>query len=421
MRRLVRICWALSLLSILIWSLLPTYESGWDVAVYRNAVVSLHAGHDPYADAIAVQQAYHLNPHRYEPGYPIPYSYVYSPITLPVIRAIGLLPLRPFIAVYWAIYALGFAITLYVQVKLLETEAASVALLVPFVVFFPGLLATDTLFSGNVAIILYGAVFAGAYAAWRTGRWRWFYLAVLITGCFKAPMLSLLVLPICTARRQWFRALATGVAGVGLFLLQPRIWPTLFAHYLKAVDLQFLYNRDFSSSPAGLIANALFFHAPYRTTSAVAYLAYAVVVFVVLFVLGRSYQRGELTLSEYAPLLLVGAVLLNPRIMEYDLLPVTLPMTVLALRFFRRGCTPAVAALRMAAFFAVINAVALVPHRGLSNPPWKLTAGCTIAAVFIAGAWQLHRVVQDRRAQNRRSSAELPIDAGNLRNAVGRG
>ncbi len=394
---MVRICWALSLLSILVWSLLPTYSSGWDVAVYRNAVVSLHAGHDPYADAIAVQQAYHQNPHRYEPGYPIPYSYVYSPITLPLMRLIALLPLGPFTAVYWALYALCFALTLYVEVKLLETEAASVALMVPFVVFFPGLLATDTLFSGNVAIILYGLVFVAAYVAWRSGRWRWFYIAVLLAGCFKAPMLSLLVLPICSARRQWWAAAATGAIGVGLFLLQPRIWPALFAHYLQAVDLQFLYNRDFSSSPAGLIANALFVCAPYRMTSAVAYLAYGMVVFAALFMLGRSYQRGELSLSEYAPLLLVGAVLLNPRIMEYDLLPVTLPMAVLALRFFRRGCTPAAAALRMAGFFAVINALAVLPHQGLSNPPWKLTAGCTLSMVFLAGAWQLHRLVQDRR------------------------
>jgi hypothetical protein len=65
-------------------------DSGWDMQVYVTAIHSLRIGHDPYADAMAVQQAYHEQGGSLSGA--LPYSYVYSPITLPVLRLVGKLP-----------------------------------------------------------------------------------------------------------------------------------------------------------------------------------------------------------------------------------------------------------------------------------------------------------------------------------------
>ena len=84
-RVIAAIFWILAFASIPGW--ISVDQPGWDVTVYLNAIHSVRAGHDPYADAMAVQRlslgfglAYQM---------PTPFSYVYSPITLPLLRLIG--------------------------------------------------------------------------------------------------------------------------------------------------------------------------------------------------------------------------------------------------------------------------------------------------------------------------------------------
>ncbi len=405
---LARVFWIVCVVSILVWSLIPSYAVGWDVDVYKNAVLSLRAGHDPYADAIAVQKAYQLNPRAYQPGVPIPFSYVYSPITLPVLRAVGALPFALTVPVYWIVFFALILLGLWAVMQLVQpSERAVFGMLAPFAIFFPGMLANDIFFSGNVAYLLYALVLAAAVRGWRRDRWALFYLAVLFAGCCKTPMLTLLAIPVFSARRQWLPAIATGAAGMVSFLLQPVIWPQLFRHYLEAVDLQFRFNRDFSSSPAGLIANALFLHVPYKITSSVSYLAYAVVIVVALFLLSRRFFAGKLTLEQFGPVLLLGTVLLNPRIMEYDIAPITIPVALIVWRLAKRGRTTLQAAVGMTAVFAVINYLAVRDHAGLTNPPWKLTAGCFLVTVFATGAWQLFQGSPDEVASIDEPDAEL--------------
>ena len=407
---LARFFWVLTVASILVWSLIPSYAAGWDVDVYKNAVLSLRAGHDPYADAIAVQKAYQLNPRAYQPGVPIPFSYVYSPITLPVLRAVGVLPFAVTGAIYWTLFFALILLGLWAVMQLVQpSERGVFGMLAPFAIFFPGMLANDIFFSGNVAYLLYALVLAAAVRGWRRDRWALFYLAVLFAGCCKTPMLTLLAIPVFSARRQWLPAIVTGAAGMASFLLQPVIWPQLFRHYLEAVDLQFRFNRDFSSSPAGLIANALFFHVPYKITSAVSYLAYAVAIVAVLFLLSRRLLARRLTLEQFGPVLLLGTILLNPRIMEYDIAPITIPVTLIVWRFAKRGRTTLQAAVGMTTIFAVINYLAVRDHAGLTNPPWKLTAGCFLVAVFATGVWQLFRESRDEAPVVSEPDAELVV------------
>ncbi|SNS96749.1 hypothetical protein SAMN05421770_103266 [Granulicella rosea] len=380
-RKVPYVFWILALTAIVAWSLVPGYVVGWDLNIYRAAIASMHAGHDPYADATAAQRAYYadLPAHAHDP---IPYCYVYSPVTLPALRLIGMLPPLVSGTLFWLIYAAGIAAAIWFGFQWTEGRERRVfALLAPVVVFFPGLLEQDAFFSGNIAYILYGLAFAMAWVGLRRGQWGWFYAAVLAASCVKAPLLSLVAIPILSARRQVLPAVLTGVAGVALFALQPHIWPAAFHNYLDAVELQFSFNRDFSSSPAGLLANAFFHRIPYQVTSGVSYLLYGGAIFAAMWVLSRRFLAGALTLAQWMPVLLLGTILLNPRIMEYDAAPITLPMALVAWRLCARSGTFGRTIVWMAVFFAAINVAAVFD--------WRITEGLTLTGLFVGGAREL--------------------------------
>lgn len=394
--------WVALVIAMLIWTHFET--PGWDLRVYGTAIHSLQAGHDPYADAMAVQQAYHdragdLNSDG------LPYSYVYSPITLPALRLIGKLPLWFSGRMYWLVYILAVLGQIWVAMQFTtEHERRYFQYLVPAVAFFPGLLQNGTILSGNVAYLVYFVVLFAALVGWRRGAWIWFYAAVLAASCIKPPLLSLVAIPALSVRKQWIPASVTTIAGIGLFAIQPVLWPSLFKNFLRAVDLQFLYNKDFGCSPAGMFSDALFRRGmPYSPAGLIFYLCYAVPLFVLLLRLSRRYMQGSIPLNQWAPVLLVGIILLNPRIMEYDLAPVTLLLALVAWRFFASFATTAKTIQYLAILFAVTN--------GLAAFGWyvrKLVDAPLLIAVFAVGCWTLWR----------QSGMEAPNAAASMSPAV---
>ena len=368
----------------------PMVSYGWDVQVYSAAIHSLRAGHDPYADAMAIQRLYHDQPALHPQGDP-PYSYVYSPLTLPLVAFVGRLPFRISATAYWLVYALGVLGEIWFALQLTEIRERRYFLyLAPVAAFFPGLLENGTVLGGNIAYVLYAALLLCAIVGWRRGTWRWFYLAALAASCVKAPLLSLVVIPILSARRQWLPATLTTAAGVALFAMQPFVWPTLFANYLKAVNLQFLYNRDFGCSPAGLFSDLLYTHGiSYSPGGLIFYLCYAIPLLALLFYLSRRFLAGNFALAEWAPVLLTGVILLNPRIMEYDVAPITLPLVLIAWRFFARFTNTAKTILYLAILIAVTN--------GIAATGWyvrKLVDGPLVVLLFAVGCWSLLRQTQ---------------------------
>jgi hypothetical protein len=396
--------WVAVVIAVAIWTHLEL--PGWDVRVYVAAIHSLRAGHDPYADAMAIQQAYH-DQSVHTDGDP-PYSYVYSPVTLPLLRAIGRIPLWLSGSVYWPLYVLAALGQIWIAMRFTgDSERKYFLYLAPAAAFFPGMLQNGTILSGNIAYILYAAVYCSALVGWRRGSWTWFYAATLAASCVKAPLLSLVVIPVLSARKQWFSAGLTTVAGVALFVAQPLIWPSLFRNYLKAVDLQFLYNKDFGCSPAGLFSDALYrMGIPYSPAGLIFYLCYAIPLFAVLLYLSKKYLRGSISLNQWAPVLLVGVILLNPRIMEYDVAPITLPLALIAWRFFARFNATARAVLSLGLFFAITN--------GIASYSWyvrKLVDAPLVVAVFVAGCWTLWRQPEEATSPAI-SFAQVVPDAG---------
>ncbi len=383
------VLWCMAIVTVAVWAY--TCDSVWDAKIYWRAVESIRIGHDPYADAIAIQQLAHLQNH----GLPAanaggPFSYVYSPITLPILRLAARLPVWFDAFMFLLCYLAGVLAELWFATQAFDLsdprERRIFAFLTPVAIFFPGFLASDIVLSGNVAFMIYGLVLATTILAWRRGQWRWFYLAVLLASCVKAPLLSLLAIPILSARRQWLPAGLTAAAGIGLFAVQPLLWPSLFHNYLQAVELQFSFNRDFGFSPAGLFSGFLFDHQiPYSPWCSIIYLAYAIPLFAFLFSLSRKYLRGDFTLIQWAPVLIVGVILLNPRLIEYDVAPLALPLALIAWRF----CVAVVPRHPLLAFILVFFGLNTVAQFGWQV--WKLTAGPLLVVFFLAGAWTLLR------------------------------
>jgi hypothetical protein len=361
---------------------------GWDFLNFRDAIASLRAGHDPYLDALAVQNAYHAQLARHL-DVAAPLSYVYSPATLPLLRAVGKLPLAVSGVLYWILFAAAYVVPMRVGVQWAEDdERRWVMCLAPFAVFFPGLLQSDVLFSGNIAILLYGCALSAAWVGWKKDSWVWFYATVLVASIFKAPMLSLIAIPVLSSRKQWFPGLMVGTAGVFVFCTQPLLWPSLFANYMKILDYMFAMARDFSSSPAGVLTDLFYNPSTYQKTLAFFYLAYAVPVVCVLLYLAPKYFSGQITLKQWAPVMMTGVILLNPRINEYDVAPITLALGLILWRALAKSDSAQAALLKMGAMFLAANVLTTV-NLATVHLAWRWIECSLLAGTFMVGAGAL--------------------------------
>jgi hypothetical protein len=375
--------WGCALVALIGWAFSPGYVVGWDLNVYKAAMLSLQRGHDPYADAIAIQRVFHAEgPHPQ--GTPVPFCYVYSPITLPLVALAAKLPLWLDGAVYWMVFFAATAFTVWFGMQFVEGERERrvFAYLAPAAVFFPGLLQNDVIFSGNVAYILYALVFGALWHGLRRGSWIAFYGVMIAVSCVKAPLLILVVIPMLVARKQVPATLVTIAVSVGLFAMQPHLWPELYRNYMTGVELQFSFNHDFSSSPAGLLADALYDSIPYKVVWGGFWVVTTCVFGGILLWLRQRYMEGRMSLRQWVPVMLCGVALLNPRIMEYDLAPITLPMALVLWRVTARAGRFGRRVAWMSAVFLILNVAAAVT--------WRPVACMTLVSVFFAGAWQLY-------------------------------
>ena len=171
------------------------------------------------------------------------------------------------------------------------------------------------------------------------------------------------------------------------------------------MDLQFLFNRDFGSSPAGVLSDLFFRVAPYRVVGLIVYCGYAVPVAATLFWLSRRYLDGSIGQKMWLPVLTVGVILLNPRMMEYDLLPVALPMGLILWRLLAKNNSLGRTMLAFALTTCMVNAFAI--------PAWMPTECLVLVVLFAGGAADLVRVVREkerlRRMDNSFRTEELEM------------
>jgi hypothetical protein len=315
-----------------------TGPAGWDAQIYWRAVQTLRRGGDPYAVGIASQLAFLKRPHPSASDH-IPFSYVYSPMTLPLLRLFTAVPGWLLGLLYGLAVSCGFLLELWAGFQMAEAwERKWLALMLPAIAFFPGLVTDDTILSGNIGYVLYGLILAASVPGWKRDSWFWYYVAVVGASIVKAPLLTMIAFPVLVGKKQWLPAAAAGSVGVALFAAAWRIWPVEFHEYLVAIRLMFDEVHDFGFGPAGVLGKTLWrLGRPYSPAAIIFYVIASCAVGIILLVLKRRVTLGEMTREEWIPIALVGTLLFYPRIMRYDLAAFAVPMLLIGWRAFRNA------------------------------------------------------------------------------------
>ena len=71
---------------------------------------------------------------------------------------------------------------------------------------------------------------------------------------------------------------------------------------------------------------------PYAVPCASFYLCFASLILTALIYLERLYRQGRLTLTDLLPVLLIGVILLNPRLLGNDIYVLTIPVAAIVWR-----------------------------------------------------------------------------------------
>jgi len=309
------------------------FPVGWDLVVIQQAMKDLRHGLDPYAAELARISTINTAGHAYN-------FYVYPPITLKLLQLVNAVPAAPGYALYWLVYAAGFACQLWAGVQLAQPgERRILKYFLPLVAFFPAFMPNEVILCGNVAIPIYGAALAASIWGWKKDQWLWFYIVVLAASLFKPPFLVLLAIPLFAGRAQTLKSMTAAAAGLSLFAAQRLLWPTAFLEYLRAVQVEnvvgnsagHLWSLGFSA--AGVLAAHLqTVGKPYTVPAALFLLAYGGTLFLALGFFGWHYRRGRITPYTWMAVLWLGTLLMNPHILQYDALAATVPMFLLVLR-----------------------------------------------------------------------------------------
>ncbi len=399
--KLIALFWVGTVIGLM--AMAYTGHIGWDAQYSWNAIQELRRGADPYAESIiAVERAMQRRENSGAEKEP-PLVYQYPPLTLPLLRLLAVFPAWMLSLGYGAAVAAGASLQLWAGFQMAEKyERRWLALMLPAVAFFPGLITDDVILSGNIAYVLYGVIFAAAVPGWKRGNWSWYYIAVLAASICKLPFLSLLAFPVLIGRRQWFPSGVTAAAGVLVFAAQMGLWPEMFHEYLLTLRLMFDWGHDYGFGPVGVLGEALMSRglSPSPATTIV-YLVFVGVLGVAFLFLARRVRDWNLPLETWVPVALVGTLLLNPRIKKYDLAAFSIPMLLIAWRTLRSALersalkTPAGGPvlnrfLRMpilvaAGCFLAPNVITVV------GPSWFPGELLVLLAILAMGVWLVNR------------------------------
>ena len=373
--------------------------AGWDAKISWTAVQAVRQGADPYAAGIAEQQTFRELPaSRRAEHLPLPGArrfFDYSPLTLPLLRFLAGLPDGLLALLYWSAVAAGFLLQLGAGFQLAdENERRWLALVLPAVAFFPGLVTDDAILSGNVSYILYGLVLAAAVPGWKRSQWFWYYVAVVAASIVKPPSLTLLALPVLLDKRQWIPSASTAIAALFLFATSARMWPELFREHLSALRTLFDVGADFGYGPIGIVGRVLWDRGwPYSPATTGLYLIFAAALGLSLLLMAHHVRRQNLSRDAWIPVALVGTFLLNPRIMKYDMAAITIPMLLLAARGLRalsgdvRTENPTDRS-RSNRLLVVGVACFLIPNLlTVFGPTWWPVELMVMLAIFTVGTW----------------------------------
>lgn len=403
--RLIALFWVGTVLGLSVMAY--TGHVGWDSHDYQVTIQDLRQGIDPYAKGIAATVAFQK---QYVPGTAehLPVAYHYPPITLPLLRSLERFPGWALGLFYGGAIAIGALLQLWAGLQMADKyERRWLALALPAIPFFPGLITDDVILSGNVAFILYGVILAAAVQGWKRNNWIWYYVAIVVASACKLPFLSLLAFPVLMDRRQWIPSIVTACAGVLIFAAQARLWPNLFREYVVAIRMMLDWKREFGYGPAGILGKALLASGhPSSHATAVFHMIFAGVLGIFLLFLSFRVRKYHIPPETWVPVALIGTLLLGPRLMRYDLAAISVPMLLIAGRTLRhvlqRPADEKTADSFSAKFFRLPILVAavcfLIPNvLTITGPFWFPGETLVLLAVFSMGIWSIIRVQSEEK------------------------
>ena len=148
--------------------------------------------------------------------------------------------------------------------------------------------------------------------------------------------------------------------------------------------------------PVGMLASWLWKRGlPYQFPCMVFYLCFASVILASLFYCSRLYLAGRISQSSWQPVLLIGVILLNPRILENDIFPLTIPMGAIAWRVLT-DLTQSwkIALLSALTLMLVVNLLVqdMIPGIDTSNVGYNPVAISLVILCFLTGCGLLFKL-----------------------------
>ncbi len=324
----------------------------WDARVYLHAIRTDLAGGNPY------QRAGELN-------------FVSPPVFLHAARLLAkVIPLRLLGVVYLALHCAAFVFIPWV-LRRWYLPSSCLTLPLALAVFFchPYLTTEVAFISANMSTLLYAAILAAGIPGLGRNRWGWFCVAVAGASLIKAQFLAFLLLPVLAGETQFLACVLTGVAVLLGTALEKYLWPAAYRDYLDAVWYQLMVRGDMG---VGLTQYLHHVHLrivpPLLRDQAGLIVHCAVMVPVCLALIWWRFRRGVRPPRRlFVPAALVMAVLLNPRLQDYDADLAILPAVFLLVEEFGapawRSANPFSVALwtsALALFFAKSANLALI-------------------------------------------------------------
>lgn len=184
---------------------------------------------------------------------------------------------------------------------------------------FTGVRALCTL---NIASTAYCVAFLAAVPGLKRERWIWFYLAILVAASVKIVFLSLLLLPLLAGKRQWRNSFLLGAAVIAVNILEKVLAPGLYAGY-QASLVEGIVNQGYYGFGVFGIAAAYGYklHIPMPLGAyAIVALQDAALVGILLYLkyrLRRVVWTDSMR-SIWLALVVTAAILVNPRLLQYD-------------------------------------------------------------------------------------------------------
>jgi hypothetical protein len=318
----------------------------WDFRTIYTAVKAQGQGLNPY-DLAALQSV--------DPG--VIFPFIYPPNALWILKPLSYVP-YDFAAVADAMVTILALIAIYIgygalcrirPCRLLYLGAFALGLSAASISAFA---------SGNIAVILHGVIALGLLA-WMRGRTAPFYLAVLVASQFKPFFITFLILPcLLDWRRNWRGiAVSAGIFG-GEYLALRAADPIDFGRFLTVA--QTIYSPgsgNYGDGFAGVVMDLLG-HFQKATgidlPNAIGYGCYAVFAFIVIMAswkISIRAQGSSRSDSGVRALLVVSTLLCLPRLKDYDLPVLIVPLLVLAENIIMRWQNSLSATLILALLF----------------------------------------------------------------------